>query len=217
MSKSTEYRGEPLKELEGKTHFVCECCQRRCSKSLSLDVHHIRPQAGGGNSAVLNARSNLAILDNSCHNVIHKIANSLASKKADKASAKELALEYATTVATTENINAVVSNLLGFATKVAEVTFLKKTKQLVGGDVTTNLDLPPQFNALYKVLAKTITDGNGKPIGKSRLTLMCVLTFIAGRYPGEKANEIQAYIFEHVLRSGKVKKHKSTGIVGRKL
>jgi|ERR1035437_985583 hypothetical protein len=215
-SKSAEYRGAPLKELEGKTHFICEACLRRKSKSLDLQIHHKDPQAGGGDPQILNARVNLALLCG-CHQIVHKIANSMASKKEDKANAKDLAMEYAATVATPENVNAVVANLLDLATRVAAVTFKKKHKLIRGGDVTTTLDLIPEHNALFKVLAKTIRDGQGRPIGKSRLTLMCVLTFIAGRYPGEKANEIQAYIFEYVLRSGKAPKKRSSEIVGRKL
>lgn len=213
MARSSEYRGEPLKELEGKTHFVCEACLRRRSIKLELQIHHVDPQSGGGEN--IHRRLNLALLDG-CHPVIHKIAASMAGTSKNKRPARELAEEYAHTVATPENVQAVVENLLRFAAIVAAAISKKKNKLIEGGDVTVSVDLIPRYNSLFKIHAKTIKDANGRPLGKERLTHMAILGLLASKTP-DLAQEIQEYIQVHILRAAPKEKAKPFGITAQRM
>lgn len=213
MARSSEYRGAPLKELEGKTRFVCEACLRRRSIKLELQIHHIDPQSGG--SEEVHRRENLALLDG-CHPVIHKIANSMAGTAKDKRPARELAEEYAHTVATPENVQAVVENLLRFAASVAAAISKKKNKLIEGGDVTISVDLIPRYNSIFKSLAKTIKDANGRPLGKERLTHMAILGFISAKTP-DLSQEIREYIQVNILRAAPKERAKPMGITAQRM
>jgi hypothetical protein len=202
-SSNSEYRGEPLKELAGKTHFMCEICMRRVSIDLDLSIHHIRPQAFfPKGSTEVHARSNLACLCNSCHTSIHRLGSSLAGSSADKKSAYDLANDFAIGMAIPERVSEVASNLLKYAVIVAQSTVLKRDKGIAGNDVDTILTLPPQFNTLLKILSRTVKDSRGRVIGKERLVALGVLQLLGSRFP-EKKQEIDAYIFAEILKAEK--------------
>lgn len=212
MARSSEYRGEPLKELEWKKHFVCETCLRRKS-IIELQIHHVDPQSSGGDN--IHRRENLSFQDG-CHQVIHKIGASMSGLAKSKRPARELAEEYAHTVATPENVQTVVENILRFAAIVAAAISKKKNKLIEGGDVTVSVDLIPRYNSLFKIHAKTIKDANGRPLGKERLTHMAILGLLASKTP-DLAQEIQEYIQVNILRATPKEKAKPFGITAQRM
>lgn len=202
MGKSSEYRGPVLDELKGRSHFTCEVCSMSRSM-MSLDIHHIRPQAFfPKNSEEVHRRDNLLIVESGCHDVIHRLGMSLAGTSSDKKSAYDLANDFAVGIATPERVGEVASNLLKYAVIVAQAIVMKRDKGIAGNDVDTILTLPPQFNTLLKLLSKTVKDSRGRVIGKERLVALGVLQLLGSRFP-EKKQEIDAYIFAEILKAEK--------------
>lgn len=195
--RSSEYRGKPLKELEGKTHFTCEITKRKLS-ILQLELHHISPQAAGG--ADIHDRSNILLVASDTHDIVHVIADSMAGLSKKKRSARELAQEYAETVVPADQVPAVVESLLQYAAIVAAAIAQKKNRLIEGGDVVVSIELPPRFNSAFKLLAKTIRDGNGKRIGKERLAKWAVLNLIATKHSA-LAPEINDYVLSEILHT----------------